>query len=91
MLIHQSMVDGAACFFATILFLQPFNWVPGVKILDDIVCHVWSSQLVYWYMILVSGKYLNSFDENVSKLNNQQEHFDSFLETIRVIIPLNSR
>ena len=38
MLTHQSFVDGAACLFATILLVQPLNWIPGVNILDDFVC-----------------------------------------------------
>ena len=55
MLTHQSIVDGLACLLATILLVQPENWIPGVQIFDDIVCHLWSGQFFYWYMVLVSG------------------------------------
>ena len=59
MLTHQSIVDGAACLFATILLVQPMNWIPVINILDEIVCHVWDRQFVYWYMCFVSGMYRN--------------------------------
>ena len=57
MLIHQSFIDWATCLFSTILILQPLNWVPGVKILDELICHLWNGQYVYWYAVLMSGKY----------------------------------
>ena len=57
MLTNQSIVDGAACLVATILLVQPQNWIPGINILDDIICHVWDGQFVYWYMVLVSGMF----------------------------------
>ena len=57
LLINQSFIDGATCLFATVLILQPENWVPGVKILDEIICHLWNGQFIYWYAVLMSGKY----------------------------------
>ena len=49
------MVDGAACLFAMILLLQPPNWVPGLSILDELVCHAWNGQFIYWYSVFISG------------------------------------
>ena len=57
MLTNQSIVDGTACLVATTLLVQPKNWIPGVYILDDIICHLWNAQALYWYMVLVSGVY----------------------------------
>ena len=57
LLTNQSFIDGATCLFATILILQPENWVPGVKILDELICHIWNGQFIYWYAILMSSKY----------------------------------
>ena len=59
MLTHPSFIDGATCLFSTILILQPLNWVPGVKILDELICHLWNGQYVYWYAVLMSGKYIS--------------------------------
>ena len=57
MLTHQSFIDGATCLFATVLIIQPENWVPGVKIVDELICHLWNGQFIYWYAVLMSGKY----------------------------------
>ena len=56
MLTHQSFVDGAACLFATILLLQPLNWVPGIKYLDHFICHIWDGQIIYWATVFVSSE-----------------------------------
>ena len=56
MLIHQSLVDGAACLFATLLLIQPSNWVPGVLVLDHVICHVWNGQMIYWDAVFISGQ-----------------------------------
>ena len=56
LLTNQSFIDGATCLFATILILQPVNWVPGVKILDELICHIWNGQFIYWYAVLMSSK-----------------------------------
>ena len=55
LLSHQSMVDGAACLFAMILLLQPPNWVPGVPVLDHVICHLWNAQFIYWCFVFISG------------------------------------
>ena len=57
MLTHQSSVDAATCLFAIVLLVQPENWIPGVYILDTIVCHLWNGQFIYWYAVFVSGKF----------------------------------
>ena len=57
MLTHQSFIDGTTCLFATVLILQPENWTPGIKILDEIICQLWNGQFIYWYAVLMSGKY----------------------------------
>ena len=49
------MVDGAACLFAMILLLQPPNWVSGLSILDELVCHAWNGQFIYWCSVFISG------------------------------------
>ena len=51
LLTNQSFIDGATCLFATILILQP-----GVKILDELICHIWNGQFIYWYAVLMSSK-----------------------------------
>ena len=55
LLSHQSLVDGAACLFAMILLLQPPNWIPGLSILDELVCHAWDGQFIYWCSVHISG------------------------------------
>ena len=56
MLTHQSSADAAACLFAIILLVQPLNWIPGVYVLDTIICHLWNGQFIYWYSIFISGE-----------------------------------
>ena len=58
MLTHQSFIDGATCLFATVLILQPENWTPGIKILDELICQFWNGQFIYWYAVLMSGRYI---------------------------------
>ena len=58
LLTHQSLLDGAACLCASILIIQPDNWIPGVPVLDAIICHVWNSQFTYWCAVLMSSEYL---------------------------------
>ena len=55
MLTHQSSVDAVACLFAILLLVQPLNWIPGVKVLDTLICHLWNGQFIYWYSIFISG------------------------------------
>ena len=55
LLSHQSLVDGAAFLFAMILLLQPPNWIPGLSILDEFVCHAWNGQFIYWCSVHISG------------------------------------
>ena len=56
LLSHQSFIDGSTCLFSTIIILQPENWIPGVKILDELICHLWNGQFIYWCTVLLSGK-----------------------------------
>ena len=56
MLTHQSSVDAVACLFAILLLVQPLNWIPGVYILDTLICHLWNGQFIYWYSIFISGE-----------------------------------
>ena len=56
---HQSFIDGTTCLWATLLLVQPPNWVPGISILDGFVCHAWNGQFIYWCSVLISGLYLN--------------------------------
>ena len=53
---HQSLVDAAACLFAVLLLVQPVNWIPGVYILDTVICHVWQGQHAYWATVWISGQ-----------------------------------
>ena len=55
LLTHQSSVDAVACLFAILLLVQPLNWIPGVKILDTLICHLWDGQCIYWFTIVISG------------------------------------
>ena len=56
MLTHQSTVDAVACLFAILLLVQPLNWIPGVYILDTLICHLWNGQFIYWYSVFISGE-----------------------------------
>ena len=56
MLTHQSSVDAVACLFAILLLVQPLNWIPGVYILDALICHLWNGQFIYWYSVFISGE-----------------------------------
>ena len=58
LLTHQSSVDALACLFAIILLVQPLNWIPGVNILDDIICHLWDAQYIYWTAVCISREFL---------------------------------
>ena len=58
LLTHQSSVDAVACLFAIILLVQPLNWIPGVYILDTLICHLWDGQCIYWFTIVISGEVL---------------------------------
>ena len=58
LLTHQSSVDALACLFAIILLVQPLNWIPGVYILDDIICHLWDAQYIYWSAVCISREFL---------------------------------
>ena len=51
------MIDGTMCLWAALLLFQPPNWVPGISILDDVVCHVWNGQFIYWCSVQISGRY----------------------------------
>ena len=57
LLTNQSLVDAIACLFAVILLVQPVNWIPGVYILDTIICHVWQGQHLYWAVVWISGQF----------------------------------
>ena len=59
LLTNQSFIDGTTCLFASILLLQPENWIPGVKVLDEIICQLWSSQFMFWYSLLMSSEYIS--------------------------------
>ena len=54
LLCHQSVVDGLACAMAAILMLQPPNWIPGIYILDYVICHAWNGQTIFWYTVAIS-------------------------------------
>ena len=58
LLTHQSSVDALACLFAIILLVQPLNWIPGVNILDDIICHLWDAQYIYWTAVCISREFI---------------------------------
>ena len=58
LLTNQSFIDGTTCLFASILILQPENWIPGVKVLDEIICQLWSSQFMFWYSLLMSSEFI---------------------------------
>ena len=51
---HQSVVDAIICLMASLLMMAPPMWVSGDDIFDDIVCHVWHSQALYWQLYLAS-------------------------------------
>ena len=51
---HQAVVDGLACLIALILLIQPLMWTTGTAWLDEIVCHLWHSQFLYWSCVFVS-------------------------------------
>ena len=56
LLSHQSLIDGTTCLWATLLLIQPPNWVPGISILDELVCHAeWTVHLLVFcaYLRLV--------------------------------------
>ena len=55
LLTHQSNIDAATLFFAILLLVQPPNWIPGVKVIDSIICHVWQGQHLYWATVYISG------------------------------------
>ena len=54
---HQSLIDRSTCLWATLLLVQPPNWVPGISILDEFICHDWNGQFIYWCAVLISGWY----------------------------------
>ena len=65
LLSHQSLIDATTYLWATPLLLQPPNWVPGISILDDVVCHAWTGQFIYWCSVLISGQYSLLYIVNV--------------------------
>ena len=51
---HQSLVDAWVCLLASIVILQPYMWLTGEWMLDNLVCHVWHSQALYWGSVTLS-------------------------------------
>ena len=51
---HQSAIDAIVCLLAAIMVLSPPMWTPGIHVLDQLICHIWHSQIVYWDFYLIS-------------------------------------
>ena len=51
---HQSFADCLVCLMACVIMLQPFMWLPGVYVLDIIVCYAWHGQAFYWGAVTLS-------------------------------------
>ena len=51
---HQSLVDSWVCAMASIVMLQPYNWLTGNRYFDLLVCHAWHGQAFYWGAVTLS-------------------------------------
>ena len=55
MLKNQSISDAFVCVLGALLLVFPPGGVTGFKYVDVIICHVWHTQIVYWYFVGVSA------------------------------------
>ena len=56
---HQGCVDAASCLFATVILLQPPDWLPGIYELDAVFCYTCYGQAIHHLTVFVSGKAQN--------------------------------
>ncbi len=53
MLLHQSVVDAAACLFVILLQLKPFYCIPCIEGLDTVICLALSLQFLYLLTVFI--------------------------------------
>ena len=51
---HQSGTDAVVCLLGLALLTAPSMWATGLPLMDTIICHIWHSQLIYWWGYLIS-------------------------------------
>lgn len=55
MFIHQTVMDFFVCVISLIIILtRNRTLVFGLPVLDAAICHIWESQLIYWYFVFLS-------------------------------------
>ena len=51
---HLSFVDSMVCLLSAIMHASPTMFHVGHRVADRVICHVWHSQVIYWWFINVS-------------------------------------
>ena len=52
---HQALLDMGACGMGSLYqFLPTGRWLTGSRAVDDLICHIWHNQMIFWICMTIS-------------------------------------